>query len=97
MSERLTEHRVTELLAEVIREVQLASGHTTPAIETTMCPIGGIEGFDSLMSVEASVMLESRLGFELPVETVFISQDGSRALNVGQVVSWILKMSRGES
>ena len=37
-------------------------------IDDDTCPIGGIEGFDSLNSVEATCMLSEKLGFDVTLQ-----------------------------
>ena len=78
-----------ELVTEVVRtvtHVQEVSGRSSAGIGTSTRPVGGLEGFDSLSGVEATVMLSESLGVDLPDEyNPFISSDGNRALSVGEI------------
>lgn len=79
---------VCQAVWEVIREVQESGGHPLPQADPTLCPVTDIEGFDSLVSVEATVMLEQRLGIKLPNDTMFI-KDG-QPITIEQVIQRVL-------
>jgi len=56
-------------------------------------PIGKLDGFDSLCAIEATVMVEELLGrVDLEVETLFVSEDGQRALTVKESAQLISKL-----
>ena len=78
-----------EIVAKVIQavaQVQQMSGRPSADIGTSTRPVGGVEGFDSLNGVEATVMLSESLRVELPEDcNPFISTDGKRALTVGEI------------
>ena len=75
-----------EIITKVIQtvaEVQGMSGRPSAGIDNSTRPVGGVEGFDSLCGVEATVMLSDSLGLHLPEDyNPFISKDGKRALTV---------------
>ena len=76
---------VTKVVQTVAR-VQEVSGRSSAGIGASTRPVGGVEGFDSLSGVEATVMLSESLGVDLPEEyNPFISSDGKRALSVGEI------------
>lgn len=79
------EKRVREVLIEVLKEVQSMSGRRWTDIEMHMAPIGVLDGFDSQSGIEATVMIEEKLSCELPVDSIFVSEDGQRALTVKQI------------
>jgi hypothetical protein len=97
MGKSITTAIVREALQKVVHDVQEASGRLAPVLSDTFCPVGGAEGFDSLAAVEAAVMLEAQLGFDLPVETVFLSDDGGRALSVSEITARIVSIAGGRS
>lgn len=76
---------VTKVVQTVV-QVQEVSGRSSAGIGPSTRPVGGMEGFDSLSGVEATVMLSESLGVELPNNyNPFISKDGKRALSVGEI------------
>ena len=76
---------VTRVVQTVAR-VQEVSGRTSAGIGASTCPVGDLEGFDSLSGVEATVMLSVSLGVDLPDDyNPFISSDGKRALSVSEI------------
>lgn len=79
-----TKAEIRAAVVQVLCEVQAAGGHSPPDSTGNMCPIGDLEGFDSLVSVEATVMLEEKLGVELPNDTMFVAE--GRAATVDEVV-----------
>lgn len=80
-------------IEKVLRQVQAASGRECPNITDTTKPIGDLDDFDSLMAVEATVLLEQELGVTLADGTPFISSTGKkRALTVAEIVNRIGEM-----
>ena len=76
---------VTKVVQTVV-EVQEVSGRSSVGIGVSTRPVGGVEGFDSLSGVEATVMLSESLGVDLPDNyNPFISNDGKQALSVGEI------------
>ncbi len=57
----MTFEELRELLIEVITEIQAGSGRSVPEIDGELCPIGDLEGFDSLNAVEVTCELSQRL------------------------------------
>lgn len=77
----------------VLRDVQTLSGRSWTGLDANESPIGHLDGFDSLCSLEATVMVEQKLGCrDLEVDSVFISEDGKRALTVKEVAQRISKL-----
>ncbi len=70
---------------KVLREVQTVGGQPYVDLAEDDCPINGLDAFDSLLGVEATDMLERRLGCKLLRETVFVSEDGKRAATVAEI------------
>jgi acyl carrier protein len=89
---------IQSIVLDVLREVQTISGRTWTGLDPSAKPIEHLEGFDSLSSVEATVMVEEKLGCrDLGVDSVFVSEDGNHALTVRQIAQRIsiLLMARG--
>jgi acyl carrier protein len=85
--------KIKKALQEVIKEVQAAGGHACPALDDTTKPIGDLEGFDSLLAVEATVLLEGKLGCKIADGVPpFISADGKKALRLAEVAERIAEM-----
>ena len=88
----LDKQTVRAALVAVLRQVQETSGRPCPNITDGIRPIGDLPGFDSLLAVEATVLLEQKLGCTLADGTPFISDSGTRALRLGDIVDRTLAM-----
>ena len=80
------------VVLDVLKEVQRLSGRDWTDLGVDAKPIGALDGFDSLSGVEATVMFEQRLGCTLDVDSVFVSEDGKRALKVREVSERLRKL-----
>lgn len=78
-----------KVVVEVLKTVQQVSGREIGEISEKTCPIGDLDGFDSLCGVEASVELSEKLDFELPGTNVFVNEKGTKALTVGEIAEAI--------
>lgn len=84
---------IQSTVLNVLRDVQTLSGRPWTDLDPTATPIGGLDGFDSLSSVEATVMVEEKLGCgDLKVSSLFISEDGTRALSVKEIAKRISEL-----
>ena len=77
---------------DVLREVQSLSGREWNGLGDDANPIGSLDGFDSLSAVEATTMMEARLGCTLEIESVFVSEDGKRALTLKEISERLSKV-----
>ena len=77
---------VVNVLLDVLSTIQQNSGRNCVSINENMCPIGNLDGFDSLNGVEATVELVDRLGVEISGVSIFVNESGTNALSVSQVV-----------
>ncbi len=85
--------KIQTIVLDVLREVQTLSGREWAGLIPDAKPIGQLEGFDSLCAVEATVLVEERLGCgDLEIDTVFVAEDGSRALSVKEIAQRISKL-----
>jgi hypothetical protein len=78
----------------VLREVQTLSGRAWTPLSSTSNPFKDLDGFDSLCSIEATVMLEKELGLgDLNTVSVFVSEDGKRGLTIAETAQLIQKLT----
>ena len=50
------------------------------------CPVGGVEGFDSIAGIAATIHLEQQLGLSDLRDNVFLSPDGKGAQSLSEIV-----------
>ncbi len=82
----MDKQEIVTKVVQTVAQVQEVSGRSSAGIGASTRPVGGLEGFDSLSSVEATVMLSGSLGVDLPEDyNPFISNDGKRALSVSEI------------
>ena len=92
----MDKQEIVTKVVQTVAQVQEVSGRPSAVIGVSSCPVGGVEGFDSLSGVEATVMLSESLGIDLPEDNnPFISKDGKRALSVSEIAD-ILSTYIGE-
>ncbi len=85
-----------DIVLTVLQDIQVLGGRPWLGLNPHALPIGELEGFDSLTSIEATVMIEQKLGgrsFEIP--TLFVSEDGKRALSIAEVVDRLATVTKG--
>lgn len=82
---------VMQEVVQAVVQVQEASGRPAGGIGPSTKPIGGTPGFDSLNGVEVTVALSQSLGYELPDDNLFVSQDGNRALSISEIADNLCK------
>ncbi|MGH9438105.1 MAG: acyl carrier protein [Terriglobia bacterium] len=96
----MTADSIRTAVLEVLEEVQKLTGRPWEDLAPTAIPIDDLEGFDSITAVEATAMIEQKLGAEnLNLITAFVSEDGKRPLSieeVGERISEALK-NRGSA
>ena len=82
----MDKQEIVTKVVQTVGQVQEVSGRSSAGIGPSTRPVGGVEGFDSLSGVEATVMLSESLGVDLPDSyNPFISNDGKRALSVREI------------
>jgi len=78
-----------KLIIERAIEIQELSGREVPDdVNEKTVPIGGLAGFDSLNGLELSIMLPEETEWE--GRNLCVSDDGKRALNIGEIVDRLL-------
>ena len=68
---------------------ELAAGSLIIDLSPGSQPIGDLDGFDSLIAIEATVMIEERVGCRCDKNSLFVTVDGTRALTVREVADRI--------
>lgn len=76
---------IESLVIEVLQAVQESSGEVYTDLASNDSPIGKLAGFDSLTGIEATVMIEEKLNREINRDSVFVSEDGDRALTLAEI------------
>lgn len=83
-----------------LKEVQQLSGRAWADLNPSSKPIGELDGFDSLASIEATVVIEGKLGCKIEQNSLFISDDETRALTIRQIcerLAEVLEASGGRT
>lgn len=87
---------IQTVVLDVLKEIQILGGRAWEGLDPDATPIGALDGFDSLTGVEATVMIEQKLGGQnLELESLFVSEDGKHALTVAEVAERIAKLTNG--
>jgi acyl carrier protein len=85
----MSTEQILAVVLDVLKEVQQISGRAWEGLPPTAKPVGDLAGFDSLCSVEATVMVEEKLGCgELKTCSFFISDEG-QALTIQEITARI--------
>ena len=81
----MNKHDVQRVVIEVLTEIQTKSGRPLIPFTGQTRPVGGLQGFDSLNAVEATVELAERLRCDLAEVNVFLNPAGTRPLCVQEI------------
>lgn len=80
-------------LIEVLQEIQSDSGYEATPITGKTCPMTELKGFDSLLCIEATMMLADKLGVEIPNDrNIFLSKDGEQWLTIDESVAVVCEI-----
>jgi acyl carrier protein len=90
----MEKREVVQRIIDVLKSVQEISGRQISDINAGTCPIGDLDGFDSLSGVEASAELSEKLGFELPGTNAFVNEKGNKALSIDEMADAICSASK---
>lgn len=85
----MTTDQIESKVLAVLREVQELSGRAWVDLSPSSQPIGDLDGFDSLIAIEATVLIEERVGCRCDKNSLFVTVDGTRALTVREVADRI--------
>ncbi len=90
----MPQDKIEITVLEVLKEVQELSGRKWEGLSPGGKPIGSLAGFDSLCSIEATVMIEQKLGgAPLGACSLFVSEDGLNALSLEEISQYIRKLT----
>lgn len=90
----MTRNEIREAVAAAIERIQELSGRPCPPIQDSTRPLLDVEGFDSYNGIEATVLLDMKLG-TVGLENVFLSDSGKSARTVETIVNEIVRAQRG--
>lgn len=88
----MTVDELQSIVLNVLADISKLNGREWKDLGVDAKPIGALEEFDSLSAIEATVMIEAKLGCNLEVESLFVSDDGKRALTVKQICARLAKL-----
>jgi hypothetical protein len=89
----MSPQEIQSVVLDVLKDIQVLSGRPWIDLDPNGAPIGQLDGFDSLTAVEATVMIEERLGgHDWEVESIFVSEDGEHALTVEEIAQRVSKL-----
>jgi acyl carrier protein len=83
---------IESVIVGVLREVQIISGREWTELNPESKPLADLVGFDSLSAIEVTVAIEQKLECKFVIESIFISEDGKRALNLKQICDQVSNM-----
>lgn len=86
------EANVRKVIEEAINEIQILSGESTVTFSDKICPIGGINNFDSLNSLEATVTICSKLKIKWEDVSLMICPKENKALNISEITQRVTKL-----
>jgi len=88
----MTRNEMIDIVGEALRESQRMCGRSDDFLVTeATVPIGDLDEFDSLNGIEATQVIEERLGGSLP-EDLFIDEETRKPLSVGAVADRLLAL-----
>ena len=86
----MTRADIEKQLCDAVREVQTASGRACPPLTGATVPIGGVDGFDSLNSIEVGAEIGAVLG-DAVGENPLVDPETGRASSIREAAARILK------
>ena len=93
----MASRNIESTVIEVLQAVQTSSGKPYVDLGPDDEPIGTLDDFDSLTGIEATVMLEERIGHTIERDSIFVSEDGSQATTLAEICSYLEELSDSEA
>ena len=84
---------IERMVADVLKHVQEISGEDYVDVGPGDKPLGTLGGFDSLKGIEATVMIQDRLGCEIERTSLFVSEDGRRATTLSEICGYLAEIT----
>lgn len=82
----MNREEITTIVISAVCELQETSGRPLPErVGEDTCPIGGLEGFDSLNTIEVTCQLSEQLGFEVD-EKLFVPIRPGESVSIRDMV-----------
>jgi len=78
-------YEIKNVVIDVLTEIQKNSGKAVPDFSGDMCPVGGLEGFDSFNCLEAALDLAAKLGCDIQKDVALFTQ-GRRGRTMDEIV-----------
>ncbi len=90
----------SELRAAVIAaiaEVEARCGRDAPELKDDTRPVTDLAEWDSLLGVEATLIVEDNIGKEIALESIFVTEDDDRtARSIDEIVDLLSAVVLGE-
>ena len=87
---------IESMVVAVLKEAQEISGEDYVGIGPGDKPLGKLDGFDSLKGIEVTVMIESQVGCEIEMDSLFVSEDGCRATSLAEICAYLGDLTASE-
>ena len=81
--------KIQSEVVAALEAVQTLSGKEYVSLGANDKPIGRLDGFDSLCGVEATVMIEGRIGCEINRDSLFVTEDGNQAATLEEICDYL--------
>lgn len=86
---KMNAYEIRNLVTNELKAVQEISGRKYTQLDQGDKPLEKLDGFDSLIGVEATALIESRIGCEIPRDSLFISANGKRASTMAEIFNYL--------
>ena len=84
---------IRSAVVAALQEAQAKSGKAYADLSGDDQPIGNLDGFDSLMGIEVTVIIEERMGCQVDRDSLFVAEDGRRAATLQEVCDYIADLA----
>ena len=89
--------KIESEVVAVLQAVQKSSGETYVNLGADDKPIGKLGGFDSLTGIEATIMIEERIGCDIDRNSAFVTEDGRRASTLAEICEYLGELTGSEA